>query len=1087
MKILELRFKNLNALYGEWAIDFTDPEYADNGIFALTGPTGAGKSTILDAICLALYGATPRLGKITRSGNEIMSRQTGECYAEVLFASRAGRFRCHWEQRRARKKADGKLQDQEHHIADADTGKPVETKRSLVSAVIEKKTGMDFERFTRSILLAQGGFDSFLKADLEQKSKILEQITGTEIYSEISRRVHIRQREEQEKLNLLQAETSNIVILEPEQEQELQQELEAKQKKETELTGRARETGEAITWLTSIDGLKKEISSLSEEAVTLQTAIEAFLPEGDRLAQAIKAAGLDGSYATLTAIRKQQSDDQTALKTEEEPLPELEASAREQAESWKAAEQQAVKAKDALKAAAPLMQEVRSLDQRVAGQEKSISEGEGSCTKDAAKIASNRQARVKERENRTRAGKNLELAEDYLKEHSEDEWLVSGLTAVEEQLSSLLSRQEEIAQKEADQEQAATALEQAAKRLDECTKLCSTRKQELAEAATQLQHGKNALSELLGDRLLREYRAEKETLLREMAFPAKIADLEDHRAKLEDGKPCPLCGAKEHPFAKGNVPVPDETEKKIEALSKLIREAEDQEASIKKLEQAELKAGKNLTEGDKLEAAAAKDKNYVEKVFSELKDGVKKIRFVFTESKEALSARLQSAGITGIVDSDLSILLESLRERLKAWQARGKQKIEIEKQIADHDSELKRLDAVIEIQNNALGEKQERLEALKQEYSTGSDERKKLYGDKQPDEEELCLNRAIAEAEEAEKKARTLDNELQQKWNSAKSNIASLKKRIDQRDTELKKLEAEFTAALESAGFSDEQQFLEARLTAEQREELSVKAKELHDGQTELKARQKDRETRLAVERSKKVTDRTLEQLRPQFQEDEDSLKALRDTIAGLKHKLGENTAAGERIKEKQTSIEAQKKECCRWEKLHSLIGSADGKKYRNFAQGLTFALMVSHANRQLEKMTDRYLLIRDDAQPLELNVVDNYQAGEIRSTRNLSGGESFIVSLALALGLSRMASRKVRVDCLFLDEGFGTLDEEALETALETLSRLQQDGKLIGIISHVSAVQERISTQITITPVSGGRSTVAGPGSSKVGGYAHA
>ena len=168
-------------------------------------------------------------------------------------------------------------------------------------------------------------------------------------------------------------------------------------------------------------------------------------------------------------------------------------------------------------------------------------------------------------------------------------------------------------------------------------------------------------------------------------------------------------------------------------------------------------------------------------------------------------------------------------------------------------------------------------------------------------------------------------------------------------------------------------------------------------------------------------------------------------------------------------------------ERSTSPIGSADGKKYQNFAQGLTFELMVSHANRQLEKMTDRYLLIRDEKQPLELNVVDSYQAGEIRSTKNLSGGESFIVSLTLALGLSKMASQKVRVDSLFLDEGFGTLDEEALETALETLSGLQQDGKLIGIISHVSALKERISIQLSITPVSGGRSSLSGPGCTKM------
>ena len=332
-----------------------------------------------------------------------------------------------------------------------------------------------------------------------------------------------------------------------------------------------------------------------------------------------------------------------------------------------------------------------------------------------------------------------------------------------------------------------------------------------------------------------------------------------------------------------------------------------------------------------------------------------------------------------------------------------------------------------------------------------------------------------------EKKARDLNTELQQKLTTAKTHIDSLKKRIERRKPELKKAEADFSTALIPAGFEDEKAFLEARLSHEERESLSTRAKELDDAETELKAKQKDRETRLTTEIDKKVTDKTLEELQPEFKEFEETLKELRDAIAGLKHKLSENTAAKERIKEKQSAIEAQMKECHRWEKLHGLIGSADGKKYRNFAQGLTFELMVSHANRQLEKMTDRYLLIRDDQQPLELNVVDNYQAGEIRSTKNLSGGESFIVSLTLALGLSKMASQKVRVDSLFLDEGFGTLDEEALETALETLSALQNDGKLIGVISHVSSLKERITTQINVSKFSGGKSGLKGPGCSRL------
>ncbi|WP_269845033.1 SbcC/MukB-like Walker B domain-containing protein, partial [Wohlfahrtiimonas populi] len=205
------------------------------------------------------------------------------------------------------------------------------------------------------------------------------------------------------------------------------------------------------------------------------------------------------------------------------------------------------------------------------------------------------------------------------------------------------------------------------------------------------------------------------------------------------------------------------------------------------------------------------------------------------------------------------------------------------------------------------------------------------------------------------------------------------------------------------------------------------------------------------------------------------------EQLAQLEFKLSENGKALSRIAEKKSAIDAQRAECQRWDKLHGLIGSADGKKYRNFAQGLTFELMVNHANRQLEKMTDRYLLMRDKAEPLKLNVMDNYQAGEERSTKNLSGGESFIISLALALGLSKMASRKVRVDSLFLDEGFGTLDEEALDTALAVLSNLHGEGKLIGVISHVSALKERIQTQIRVKPMNGGRSEIIGPGCERI------
>ncbi|MBT8340276.1 MAG: AAA family ATPase [Desulfatitalea sp.] len=1077
MRILQVRFKNLNSLVGEWQIDLTHPAFASDGIFAITGPTGAGKTTILDAICLALYGRTPRLNKVTRSGNEIMSRQTGECFAEVTFETQTGRYRCHWSQHRARKKPRGEFQAPKHEIANADSGEIYESKIRGVADQIESATGMDFDRFTRSMLLAQGGFTAFLRAAPDERAPILEQITGTEIYSKISIRVHERRREEREKLNLLQAETAGIVILEPEQEKEIGQALETKQKEETDLAAKSADTGKAIDWLTTIDGLKKEIGSLDDEASKLQIDIKAFKPDREKLNRALSAASLDGAYATLTATRKQQADDRTALKTEEEALPGLESSAKRQAEALKSAEQQTARAKEELKAAAPTLQKVRSLDQKLADQQKAVSEADEGCGKDAVKIDADKHVRLKEQEKRSKAHQRLDRVDGYLKAHGQDEWLISGLAGVEEQLSDLLSRHNEILQKKTDHDKASNALEQATKSFDGCQKQSVIRKQELKDASKQLQQGKDALTQLLGDRLLREYRTEKETLLREMAFLTKIAELEDHRAKLEDGKPCPLCGATKHPFAEGNVPVPDETEQKIDALTRLISKAEEQEVAIKKLEEAESLARKNLTEAEKLASAAAFDRNTTEKALAEVKDTLEKLRADFAERRQAVSAKLLPLDIADIPETDISSLIEILRARLKAWQAKVKNKADIEKQIADIDSEMKRLDAVIETQSTALAEKRERLEALKKELATGSDERNALYGDKNPDDEERRLNKAVSGAESAEKQARDRHNELQQKWNTAKTHVESLKKRIDQREPELRRLETQFSAALAPIDFSNEEQFLVAGLSPERKDELAATAKDLDERQTDLKARQKDRETRLATEMARKVTDKSLEELEPQFKAHEETLKELRDIIAGLKHQLSENAAAKERIKEKQAAIEARKKECRRWENLHELIGSADGKRYRNFAQGLTFEMMIGHANRQLRKMTDRYLLIRDDAQPLELDVVDNYQAGEIRSTKNLSGGESFIASLSLALGLSHMASKNVRVDSLFLDEGFGTLDDEALDTALETLAGLQQDGKLIGVISHVPALKERISTQIQVTPQTGGRSRISGPG----------
>lgn len=1077
MKILQVRFKNLNSLVGHWQIDLTHPAFAADGIFAITGPTGAGKTTILDAICLALYGRTPRLNKVTKSGNEIMSRHTGECFAEVTFKTQTGYYRCHWSQHKARKKPDGELQAPKHEIADADSGEIFESKIRGVADQIEATTGMDFDRFTRSMLLAQGDFAAFLQAAPDERAPILEQITGTEIYSQISIRVHERLRAEQEKLNILQAETAGVVILEPEQEKEIGQALESKQKEETELCAKYADTEKAIAWLATINDLTREILTLADEANTLQSAVKTFQPAREILDRALRAASLDGTYATLTATRKQLAEDQEALKALGTTLPGLEVAFSSEAELLQSAEKQTKRAKEALKDAAPTILKIRALDQTLDEQQKTILDGAADCQKDGAAINAEVLARNKKQRERIEAQKTLERVDDYLLEHARDEWLVGGLAGVEEQLAGLLVKHKEIVRKEGDQGRALSDLQQATTSVDTCRKQTTICRQELDGAGKRLEQDKDALRQLLAGRLLREYRAEKETLLREMVFLAKIAELETHRTKLQDGTPCPLCGATEHPFAQGNVPVPDATEEKIAALTKLISQAEDQEVALKNLETAQAAAGKHVAVAEKKEATATHSKEAAEQAFATATEELAQFRTDCREHRQAVTLRLLPLGITEILETQVGSLLASLQERLSGWQRQIKNKGDIEKQNADIDSELKRLDAVIETRNTALADKRTRLESVKKEHAAGKNKRKTLYDDKNPNAEEGRLNVAVTAAESAEKQARERHTALQQQWHAAQAQAASLKERIDQREPEQRKLAAEFSAALATAEFSDEAQFVQARLPPEQKAELAAQDRKLGERQTDLQVRQKDREERLATEMAKKITDESLEKLEPQSKEYEESLKVLRDLVAGLKHKLSENAAAKKRIKDKQQTSEAQKNECHRWKNLHDLIGSADGKKFRNFAQGLTFELMIGHANHQLRKMTDRYLLVRDKLQPLELNVIDSYQAGVTRSTKNLSGGESFLVSLSLALGLSHMASRNVRVDSLFLDEGFGTLDDEALDTALETLAGLRQDGKLIGVISHVAALKERIATGIQVEQQTGGRSLLSGPG----------
>ncbi|WP_136797959.1 SbcC/MukB-like Walker B domain-containing protein [Desulfosediminicola ganghwensis] len=1225
MKILQIRFCNLNSLAGNWSIDLTAGEYSSNGIFAITGPTGAGKTTILDAICLALYGKTPRLERVNKTSNEIMTRQTGECWAEVEFSTARGKFRCHWAQHRSRKSADGELQPSRHEIVDGNTNQVLESRKKQVEQKVIAVTGMSYEQFTRSILLAQGEFNTFLNARPDERAPILEQITGTEVYSQISRKVHEIKTRTQTTFDKLQSECDGFIPLMPEQVSEIESRRQELLIKSQLLEKKINELRHKLDWLQAQDQLAKEITEQNQQLSSATDEWQQLAPRRNQLMRAEKAEKIRPGYEHLKTTRALQEKERQEHALTARDLQKLAETINTTQAGRTTLQQELATQSLEDRELELIIRQVRELDKEITLTCKQLSDSQKE-----REAALNQQTSLLTKSRITLdelTGIEKENASivSYFSDNRVDKQLISELSGIEQYSNRYLqldqrnaSLKQQIAAGVQQREKGARQVEAKQKQVKELTcqfnelqqeaqgiqdNLANLLKQhtlhsieelfqqegtlqantqrinqlldhrrELAEEITKLDRSNTLLKQQDEKRIQlnvqieaaqKEYQQQAKAVQQQervLRLAAKVESLEEERNKLQPGSPCPLCGATEHPYlSSGSLQVDDEEkllkqeqallEKSLQQLSGLTNTAAVTSATIEQLQQtlAELqqsiemrrtrcdqlakelnistgpdfvghlqdqqhqlnerlrklhevqqhclqlkKTGENLstkldvtnkkvTEADRSLQKQMHEQDHLVRLHDQLLQNQKEYSTELKEQFEKLQTYLTPFVPKSLQGSNFSLilpeLLVELNNRKEKWLHAEAREQKLALNFQKHHNEKTRLEtqsAALEEQLTLVGK---RLNSHQEHLDQLTQKRKDLFGERDPDTVLKERQQKKTLLEERFNNLSVKNEALLKEQAKLTERHTSLNERIRVREDDLRKQSQQHEIHLQAAGFADEADYLASHIEpdklAEQVDILKKRESEIE----KLRHLLNNTQAKLTIEQQKKLTERSTSELQEEQNQLTSELKELTHDSGALSQQLKTNEQQQRLHQQKLGQLTRQREVLEHWSQLHELIGSADGKKFRNFAQGLTFELMIHHANISLQQMTDRYLLVHNTQLPLELQVIDNYQAGEMRSTKNLSGGESFIVSMALALGLSNMASNTVQVDSLFLDEGFGTLDDEALQTALDTLSGLHQNGKLIGVISHISGLQERISTRIQVKKGAGGLSTLSGPG----------
>lgn len=1140
MKILNVYFNNINSLEGENRIDFDKAPIAGAGVFAITGPNGSGKSSILDAITLALYGQTFRFNKPAES---VMTRNTAVCFSQVEYLVSGKKYRSTWQVKREGALAEGKLMAAQMQLMQVDgEDQLLERDMHKVLEFNSEVTGMDFRRFTRSIMLAQGDSAAFLNALDVERLDILERIISKDIYTDYKKQILTVTTQGAQKLTELQEQLAKQNLMSAPEREAAELDLADQKLSFTELKQENTVLLQLQAGLRNLENLSQNISQLehsqSENQQTLKQAQSDIQTINNSTEVMAFKPGLESTAekkSLLEQNRKLQASEQKKLQDIEAKLASMEISehdlsalprqdpavSQNKVEKFQA---QLAQIKTDRQSEAVLL---NAIEVQFQEKEQTLSvvdtwlEGR---KKDHVLIENMPElGRLKNLRNRS-----IELQKQ-LKVFNKNHKSSSGVS--KKNLKRLSVLQKDIAQGQKLQRALTKELEFIADghSFDEIHSLETDQQQRVASfielynlAKVHRRFVKKGLSkryEHFDQARLDEQLATKneqidaaqnirrvldKTVYREQLTLSSAAD----RARLEYDTPCPLCGSMEHPYTSDGPTVIDSRQaladqstvvKSLQSEAKRIEQQFTAYNSIKDKNTQHVE-GINRVQAEWLTLSTRL--NVMAGTFDIERFSLMR-KFIKNEKKELteISALIKryKAKNKEITKQDVKIIKhQTILERVQSkqdeidasGQGRPQEMVALEAELTkcmQEESSLTKLTSTIltEIGEKLPGVGKEDglydlLSKRRQDYQTYTLRQKSVSQDVVQMSDKIMDSNQILQNQD--KNLQVLSAQIQEQEIAKlyfsqldlRSRLVGQEKAIDKVELEFSQKSSALQVQLQQSPYQTLESVQELIGLCARKESIQSLVLSMQENLARYPVEIDVLQKQLDAERVHISTEEPLEEVVIKLRDKKVQMEIVQQEAATLERTLQKQQQLQEESSQLLNEIEQQKISVIKMSEQQHLIEDEPENIFRRRVQNAVAEKLLVVTNSFLDKMNGRYHISRvPSEQGLALEVNDSKLQNSKRGLKSLSGGETFVVSLAMALGLSEIANHGRAIDSLFIDEGFGNLDAETLYTVVTTLEGLKAHGKTVGIISHVQGVKDRIRAQIELIKQPNGMSRV--------------